>query len=421
MLADYINCLLEFSSVLVLFLTLATFRPKKLELLRYYISSILFSLLFVYINTSLLLNISIFLLLPFLSFRKKLSEHLIFMSISVMCVIYLEFMCYSLLPFFLLQTNFGNLVANIIILVFLLLTYLFSNRMKYNEILNPLLLHHKLPIILFLLFTVLLGQSYLSRLSYFWSDLPGIISLSLFLIIFLSICIYVHYARSVDKLHIHMLTTHINDIEASIHSLRIQNHDYKHHIRNLRNQINTTTTLDELEVNTYIDQMEEDRLWLTSILNINQPVLRSVVYGCYSKCLQENIAFNFNSSDQLPNFPLKDYHWWSFWRTLPLMQLNRIYYYLYRIDLSLFAFLPKTDITRSQFQILLPIPLFHCQICLLLAILPKTTLFIKDWDYPAFKRFVLLIKLLFMVNVKMNPFHFQSSMRRNVYEKYSFN
>lgn len=309
MFEDYINCLLEFSSVLVLFLTLVNFRPQKQELLRYYIFSILFSVLFICINTPLLLNISIFLLLPFLSFHIKSKEHLIFMSISVMCIIYLEFMCYSLLPFFLLQTNLGNLVANIIILVFLLLIYLFSSRRNYNEILNPLLLHHKLPILLFLLFTVLLGQSYLSRLSYFWFYLPGVISVFLFLVIFLSICIYVHYARSADKLHIHMLAAHINDIEASIHSLRIQNHDYKHHIRNLRNQINTATTLDELrpEVNTYIDQMEEDRLWLTSILNINQPVLRSVVYGCYSKCLQENISFNFSSSDQLPNFPLKEY------------------------------------------------------------------------------------------------------------------
>lgn len=309
MFIDYINCLLEFSSVLFFFLIFITFTPSKSEYVRYYICAAFLSLLFVFLETPLLFNVSSFLILPLVSFRQRSRDQIILMAISVMCVIYLEFMLYSLIPVFLLQTNSGNLVVNLIILTLLFSFFILARKREYYEILNPFLFRHKFSILIFLLFTVLLGQSYLSRLSVFWTYLPGVISLTLFIIIFLSICIYTHYARSADKLRINLITTHLSNIEACVLSLRIQNHDNKHHLRNLRNQINTAQTLNELqnEVNFYMDQLENDRSILSAILNITQPVLRSVIYGCYVKCLQENIAFDFHSSDQLPNFPLKDY------------------------------------------------------------------------------------------------------------------
>ena len=309
MLIDWVNCLLEFSAVLVLFLTLVTFIPQRREIIIYYILSILSSFLFVFIGTPLLFNISLFLIIPSLSFHKKSKENMILMTVSIMSVFYLEFMCYSLLPVFLLQTNVGHLIANILIYAFLFFVYLFSFKMKYNKVLNPLLLRHKVSVITILLFMCLLSQSYLSRLSLFWTYLPGAISVALFLVVFFTLCIYIHYARSTDHLQIQMLTTHLDDIEAIILSLRLQNHDYQHHIRNFRNQVNTASNLEELraEINTYIDQMKEDRTWFNSILSINQPVLRAVLYGCYTKCLQEGISFHFHSTDQIPNFPLKDY------------------------------------------------------------------------------------------------------------------
>ena len=227
MFIDYINCLLEFSSVLFFFLIFITFTPSKLEYARYYICAAFLSLLFVFLKTPLFFNVSSFMLLPLVSFRPRSRDQIILMAISVMCVIYLEFMLYSLIPVFLLQTNLGNLLVNLIILILLFSFFVLARKKEYYEILNPFLFSHKISILIFLLFTILLGQSYLSRLSVFWTYLPGVISLALFIIIFLSICIYTHYARSADKLRINLITTRLSDIEACVLSLRIQNHDYK--------------------------------------------------------------------------------------------------------------------------------------------------------------------------------------------------
>ena len=184
MFIDYINCLLEFSSVLFFFLIFITFTPSKFEFTRYYICAAFLSLLFVFFSTSLLFNVSSFMFLPLVSFRQKSRDQIILMAISVMCVIYLEFMLYSLIPVFLLQTNLGNLLVNLIILILLFSFFVLARKKEYYEILNPFLFSHKISILIFLLFTVLLGHSYLSRLSVFWTYLPGVISLALFIIIF---------------------------------------------------------------------------------------------------------------------------------------------------------------------------------------------------------------------------------------------
>lgn len=72
----------------------------------------------------------------------------------------------------------------------------------------------------------------------------------------------------------------------------------------------------------YLEQMTEDENLLTTILNLNQPVLRAAIYGCYTQCLQENIEFSFSSTSLLPSF--KDYNWYKYLRILQVMQLSKL-------------------------------------------------------------------------------------------------
>ena len=231
------------------------------------------------------------------------------MAVSLLITIFLQFMFFSIIPSNLLQTNLGNLIGNLSIILVLSVVFLFSNKYKLAEVLRPIILNHRFLVIVTLFFACFLGQFYLSRLSIFWTFLPGLVSLFIFLLAVVVICVYVYHVRSANRLQVQLLLRNIENTENYITSLRMQNHDYKHHLANLRNQVSTSVDLDTLKENihSYINQMDQDRAFENSILNIGQPVLRAALYGCYTKCKQNNIDFQFSTTDLLPNFPLKDF------------------------------------------------------------------------------------------------------------------
>lgn len=306
---DYINCLLEFIYVLILFLSFSGITLKKQNVIIYAFLSLLTSLLFVFVDTPLVLNLSLYMLIPAIAFPNDRKDNLIYMAVSLLITIFLQFMFFSIIPSSLLQTNFGNLINNLSILLVLSVVFLFSNKYKLAETLRPLILNHKFLVIVTLFFACFLGQFYLSRLSVFWTFLPGLVSLFIFLLTVVVLCVYVYHVRSANRLQVQLLMRNIENTENYITSLRMQNHDYKHHLANLRNQVSTSDDLNTLKENihSYINQMDQDRAFENSILNICQPVLRAALYGCYTKCKQNNIDFQFSTTDLLPNFPLKDF------------------------------------------------------------------------------------------------------------------
>lgn len=309
MIINWINCMLEFSSFIILFIIFSNFYAKRKEIIIYLLLCGITSVFITLFNPPLVLSILFFTLIPTISFKLRFSENIVFLSVSMMLIIYIEFMLSTLIPHSLLQTNLGNTIVVLIIFFFLLILFFLSAKYKVQHLLPSFILAHKILILSILFFTCLLGQFYLSRLSIFWAYLPGLISVFLFVLSLISLLLYIHYAQSADRLQIQLLSKNIDNIETYVSSLRIQNHDFKHHLRYFQNQVNTALSLSELkeELNSYIKNMEKDRTWLDAILNINQPVFRAVLYGCYIKCEQENIDYKFATTDYLPNFPLKDY------------------------------------------------------------------------------------------------------------------
>lgn len=306
---DYINCLFEFTYYFILFLSLSGVSAKKQNVLIYSIFSLLTSLLFIFDITPLFVNLALYILIAVIAFRNNYKENLMYSAVCCLLVIFLQFMFFSILPSSLLQTNFGNLINNLCVLLAIFSIYFFSNKYKLPLILRPLILNHKLLVLVILFFSCFLGQFYLSRLSVFWTYLPGLVSLFMFLLATIVICVYVYHVRSANRLQVQLLMRNIENTENYITSLRMQNHDYKHHLANLRNQVSTSDDLNTLKENihNYINQMDQDRAFENSILNISQPVLRAALYGCYTKCKQNNIDFQFSTTDLLPNFPLKDF------------------------------------------------------------------------------------------------------------------
>lgn len=306
---DFCNCLLEFTCVFIFFMALSNTHLKKKNIYFYLSLSVCASLVFVFINTPLLVNISLYLLIPTFVFPGNRKDTLTYMAVSVLVIIYLQFMLFSIIPISLLQTNFGNLIINLSILLLLSVLFVFSTKYKLSISLWPLFSRHRLVVLLLLFFTCFLGQFYLSRLSIFWTYLPGLVAVVIFFLAAAFVFAYVYHSRSTDRLQVQLLMRNIDNTEVYITSLRIQNHDYKHHIANLRNQVATSSDLESLKENisTYIDQMDQDRMFENTILNISQPILRASLYGCYTRCIQNNIDFQFQATDLLPNFPLKDY------------------------------------------------------------------------------------------------------------------
>lgn len=312
MLADFINTMLELSSVLFTYLILTQIPLRKFNIFLYFILSIPLSLLFASIDNPIsFINFTLIAILQIITLHHALplTERCLFSAITFLLVGYLEFMAYSLMPASWLQTDFAHYISNIPIMIITSCLYYISRRFHISNILRTYVIKFKFWILGLLLFTLFLGQSYLSRLSTFWTYLPGFVTLCIFLLIVFIIAISIHYSRSADRLRANAYEKHAESLDQFMHLLRKNNHDYKHHIHHITNQIETAADLQTLraDIRDYVQQLDADRSVASQLQSIEQPLFRSVLYGAYLRCQTENIPVSLTTTDLLPAFPLKDY------------------------------------------------------------------------------------------------------------------
>lgn len=311
MLFDLFNTLIEFLIVFEIHLLISNERVSITNSVTYILSSILTSAYFAIFDPQILfLNLAFFVIIQLLCLKTgDIISKLIYSVVSVLCVFYLELMFCSILPITLLQTNNGNFYVVSIIFVLISSILIFIRKHKINALISDLLLKYKIVVPVILLFSCLFGQFYLSRLSVVWTYLPGLITTFLFILFFVMLSLHIYHVRSTDKLTLEIFQNNMKNTEACLTAIRITNHDYKHQIQNLRDQINAADSLDNLKAsaNSYIDQLSKDRALSSALLAITHPILRSILYGCYSRCIEKNIDFRFTSSYLLPSFPLKDH------------------------------------------------------------------------------------------------------------------
>ena len=312
MVADFINTMLELSSVFFTYLLLTQIPVRKWNVALYFGLSVPLSLLFASIDHPIIyINFLLIAALQIVSLRSDLAftESCLFASISFLLIGYLELMAYSLMPVSWLQTDLANYISNIPILILTVLLYSLSKHYHIANTLRSYIKQFKYWIIGVLVFILLFGQSYLSRLSSLWTYLPGFITLFVFLSFLLVIVVSIYYTRSADKLRVSVYEQHVEKLDHFVHSLRRYNHDYKHHIHHIISQVESASDLQALrsDLRSYVDQIEEDRYVTSSLQAIEQPLFRSVLYGAYLRCQTENIPFTLTTTELLPSFPLKDY------------------------------------------------------------------------------------------------------------------
>ncbi len=317
MLADFINTMLELSSVFFTYFMLTQIPLRKSNTLLYFALSIPLSLLFASIENPIsYINFTLIAMLQVITLHHALpiSERCLFSSITFLLVGYLEFMAYSLMPASWLQTDLANYISNIPILLLTSLLYFISRRYHVSAILRIYAKRFKYWIIVLLVFTLFFGQSYLSRLSAFWTYLPGFVTLCLFLLVVFIIAISIHYSRSADRLRANAYEKHVESLDQFMHLLRRYNHDYKHHIHHITNQIETAEDLQTLraDIRNYVKQLDSDRSIAAQLQSIEhnlklEPENRSLTISlsvCRSDLLQENTCTITNSV--LPTFTLED-------------------------------------------------------------------------------------------------------------------
>lgn len=311
MFLDYLNTLLEFTSLALMYFILCPARISWKNILFYVVIDMTLAFYFVldiphftYINIPLMLSALI------ISFRKDSFLASLAASSTSMLIMFLEeWIFFSLLPSQWLQTDFGNfLVTGSMICINTGLTYTFKHY-GTGTVLSKLLAKYWYIIIVILLFFCFLGQSYLSRLSVYWHLLPGFVSLLVFLMLIVGSIIYIHYQHFKENLQSEHLLEMVSSSDHFITDIRVKNHDYKHHIQYILDQVSSATDLNELKLglSKYVTDFSADRSIYETILAMDSSVLRSTLYGFYQKCESENIRFSLHSTPLLPAFPLKEY------------------------------------------------------------------------------------------------------------------
>ena len=309
---DWVNCMLEFAAFQGIFFSVSGVSACNLKNhILYYALGALASIYFVTASPEILvLNIVLYVAVLLFSFGKRpITKALKSAICSVPFMLIMEFILHSLLPLNSMQTDAGNFISNIalLILVYALLAGLRRSGASYWV--TAFFSKYFPFVLLFSVVLIVLGQVYLSRLTAIWSFLPGILTLLVFLAFLGVVYTTIRYQRSEDRLRSRVLEEQMRSSEAFVVSMRMQLHDYKHHIQYLSDQIQSTPDLATLRAETseYLDDLEHERSFYDQLIAIRQPVFRAALYGCFARCRKLGIPFQLITGDLLPQFPLKDY------------------------------------------------------------------------------------------------------------------
>ena len=309
---DWINCMLEFAAFQGIFFSISGTSgcPLKTYIL-YYVLGALASIYFVSAGPDILvLNITLYVAILLFSFGKPSVKRAIRPALcSVPFMLITEFILLSLLPLSSMQTDIGNFIANIVLLIIVYALLACLKKSSFSALVAAFFSRYFAFVLLFSIVLIVFGQVYLSRLTAVWSFLPGAITLVVFLAFLAVVYAVIRYQQSRDRLRSRILEEQMRSSEAFAASMRIQLHDYKHHIQYLSDQIQSTPDLSTLRAETaeYLDELDRERSFYDQLIAIRQPVFRAVLYGCFARCRKLGIPFQLITGDLLPQFPLKDY------------------------------------------------------------------------------------------------------------------
>lgn len=311
MLWDIANTLLEFLTVYLLFSAFAHLRLIHRHLWTYIPFAIGLSVFFcLNIPHVLLLNVGLFILTECISFSSiPLKERFLYACFTIFITLTLEIFFNTFLPIQLLHTFRGDTISNLIMVFIVILYYFISLKTSFHLDVTSFMRRHFILLIICFGIWAGLSQVYLQKASEFWAYLPGIISLVFFVVFIIGIILDIRYVRSEEHKQNVIYKDNLESIEQYLQEIKIENHDYKHHIHHLQNMVRTASTIKDLQsnVDAYVAELDQSTALLETILAIDNTLFKALLYGAYMKCSRENIPFSFTTTGLLPSFPVKDY------------------------------------------------------------------------------------------------------------------
>ncbi|MBO6159019.1 MAG: GHKL domain-containing protein [Firmicutes bacterium] len=311
MLWDIINTLLEFLTIYLLFTSFAHIRILEHYVWIYLPISIGLSVFFCLdIPHILVLNIGLFIATQCLSFSViPFRERLLYSVCSVFITMSLEMLFNTFLPMHLLHTFRGDTMSNIVMVLISFLYYLGINKSLIPfDITAFLKRRFVLLLICFVIWTALI-QVYILQASRLWSYIPGVVSLVFFSFFIVGMILDIRYYRSEEHKQNVIYKENLQSIEKYLQEIKIENHNYKHHIHHLQSMVQTATNLDDLKltIDSYVTELDESSELLEMILAISNIQYKALLYGAYMQCTQREISFSFTATQILPSFPIDDY------------------------------------------------------------------------------------------------------------------
>ena len=310
MIIDYINTLVEFAVVFLVFTAITNSSPRWPHIAVFSVLSLACSVLFVLEDPPILwLNIALYCVVQVLAFfHVPLLKRLFFSAATLLITLNLEFCILSFVPESLLQTNLGNCFTSFPLLIFCLIVFFVGRKKQWFSQVPKILFHYWIPVLALLLFSAFLGQIYLSRLAAIWSFLPGFVSLLMIAALCVCLILTIKHDRSNYQKQSLLYQRSLNNSEKLLSEYKMQVHNSKAHVRHIMAIINSSKTLEDakLEINQYDHSLQNSQSIQNQLAAVDSPLLRAVLYDWYTRCQKNSITFDLNSTPMLPSFSMPE-------------------------------------------------------------------------------------------------------------------
>lgn len=224
---------------------------------------------------------------------------LLFLQCAVLCVI----------PGRWFGTNTGNFLINGTVLVLSILGVLIGRRQRIQVAYVTNVRMFWAFLLILCVPEIVLVQTVVTQYGTQSSLVMLLLFLLLLLVIAFELLAFSRKVRQVKTQQLSSIQKYINDMNSHLEESRRSIHDFNKHLRYVRNMVAERSDNAELveDVDAYCEQMlaiyDEEEI----LLQLDDPVLRAILYGRRTQATAHNISFTLKATPVLPTFPLKDY------------------------------------------------------------------------------------------------------------------
>ena len=310
---NYLNCTLECVSMLFIWRILDNRGFNKWNYLLSYACLCTFCIFITFIDSIGFAILPLNFLMVFagfwIGFRERFKRTLTSALFVYLLLLYLQSILVCFLPQTLMGTNTGNLIVNGFVLTISLVLMLFGQKFRFAEIYQSNLRAVWIFLLALCFPEIVLAQAFVALLGSASSLVMVILLLLQILYMTLVVLLFFLLKRKSETRQLADTQKYIREMNEHLEESRRSMHDFNKHIRYLRNEVAVGSDNPELvrRVDAYcaglIDIYGKEEI----LLQLDNPVLRAILYGRRTQATTNHIDFILNATPVLPDFPLKNY------------------------------------------------------------------------------------------------------------------